>query len=55
MVFNEESLKLNSVNVNRNNQPEKQKKNVSVKPNKTHKPMILHESEDRNNSFNPEK
>lgn len=55
MVFNEESLKLNSVNVNRNNQPEKQKKNVSVKPNKTHKPMILTEDKDRSNLFNPEK
>ena len=55
MVFNEESLKLNSVNVNRNNQPEKQKKNVLVKPNKIHKPMILTEEENRSNSFNPEK
>ena len=34
---------------------EKQKKNVSVKPNKTHKPMILTEDKDRSNSFNPEK
>ena len=55
MVIHEERLKLNYVNVNRNNETEKQKKNESVKQNKKHKQMILKEEENRRNSFNTEK
>ena len=54
MIFTEESLKFNPLNVNKNNVPSKTNNNVTARPQKIHKPMILKEDENRSNSFNPE-
>lgn len=56
MVFTEESLKVNPLNRNKTNQPAQPNKNVPAKPvNKTYKPTILLEGEDRKNLFKQDK